>query len=164
MTDPRKHKKRRQDEEQELNLIWLVIVFIFIITLPYYSDSYVMHIANMTGIGIIIAHGLNILMGYTGQVSLGHVAFVSIGAYTSAILTFKTGVSFWLALPLSGVVAALVGLIVAVPSLRLKEVYLAIATLGYSLIVNEVIIHWKSLTNGTMGMVAPSVITFCVSA
>jgi branched-chain amino acid transport system permease protein len=88
------------------------------------------------------------------------VAFVAVGAYTSAILTFKTGMSFWLALPLSGVVAALVGLIVAVPSLRLKEVYLAIATLGYSLIIDQVIIFWKSLTNGTMGMVAPPVSFF----
>ena len=90
MVDPRKNKKRRQDEEQELNLIWLIIVFIFIITLPFYSDSYVMHIANMTDIGIIIAHGLNILMGYTGQVSLGHVAFVAVGAYTSAMRELDT--------------------------------------------------------------------------
>jgi len=149
--------KRRQDEEQEINKIWLAIVFVFVLTLPFYSDSYVMHIANMVGIAIIVVHGLNILMGLTGQVSLGHVAFVSVGAYTSAILCTKAGLSFWFALPLSGVVASLVGLIVAIPSLRLKELYLAIATLGYAFIVNEAIIYWKPLTNGTMGILAPPV-------
>jgi len=154
MIEPGKTGKRRQDEELELNKAWLLIVFAFVFSLPFYSNSYIMHIANMIGFGIIVAQGLNILMGYTGQISLGHAAFVSVGAYASAILTHKAGFSFWLALPVSGIMAAFVGMVVAIPSLRLKELYLAIATMGYAFIVNEVIIYWKTLTNGTMGLMA----------
>lgn len=152
-----KKKKRRQDEEQEISKVWLFIVFAFVATLPLYSNSYVMHIACVTGLGIIVSLGLNVLMGYTGQVSLGHAAFLAVGAYTSAILTYKLKMTFWLALPLSGVMASFVGLVVAIPSLRLKELYLAIATMGYAFIINEVIVYWKDLTNGTKGMIAPTV-------
>ncbi|MFH1350571.1 MAG: branched-chain amino acid ABC transporter permease [Pseudomonadota bacterium] len=160
MIVPGKTRKRRQDEELELNKAWLLVVFAFVFTLPFYSNSYIMHIANVMGMGIIVAQGLNILMGYTGQISLGHAAFVAVGAYTSAILTHKTGLSFWFALPISGIMAACVGMIVAIPSLRLKELYLAIATMGYAFIINEVIVYWKDLTNGTMGMMAPTISFF----
>ncbi len=160
MWDSGQHRKRRQDEKLEMNKVWLAILLAFTAILPFISSSYMMHIAVMTGVAIIVAHGLNILMGFTGQVSLGHAAFVAVGAYTSAILTSKAGVSFWLALPLSGVAAAVLGLIVAGPSLRLKKLYLAIATLGYAFIVNEVLVYWESLTNGTAGIVVPQVSFF----
>jgi branched-chain amino acid transport system permease protein len=94
---------------------------------------------------------LNLLTGYTGQISLGHGAFVAIGAYTSALLTGRLGVPFILSVPLAGLMATLLGLVVGVPSLRLKGLYLALGTLAFGFIVEYVIFHWD-LTQGDMGM------------
>jgi branched-chain amino acid transport system permease protein len=103
------------------------------------------------GIAAIGALGLNLLTGYTGQISLGHGAFVAIGAYTTALLTGRLGVPFFFSLPLSGLMAAGLGMIVGIPSLRLKGLYLALGTLAFGFIVEYVIFHW-GLTQGDMGM------------
>ena len=70
------------------------------------------------------------MTGFTGQISLGHAAFVGVGAYASAILITRLGISFWLSIPLAGLVSALVGMIIGIPSLRVKGLYLCIATLA----------------------------------
>ncbi|WP_313757295.1 branched-chain amino acid ABC transporter permease [Tissierella sp.] len=98
-------------------------------------DSYLQLNIFLIGINIILALGLNLITGFTGQFSLGHAAFMSIGAYTSAILTAKLGQPFILAILASGFVAAISGVIIGIPTLRLKGDYLAIATLGFGEIV-----------------------------
>lgn len=130
---------------------WIIAVFIF----PFFADTYLLDVANQIGVAIIGAIGLNILTGFTGQISIGHAAFLAIGAYTSAILTSKVGLSFWLSLPLAGFITALIGMIFGIPSLRLKGLYLAMATFAAHFITEFTINHWESLTNGTAGILVP---------
>jgi len=110
-------------------------------------------------INIIAAVGLNILAGFTGLISLGHAAFMAIGAYTSAILTVTLGVPFWLALPTAGALTGLIGFIVGLPSLRLTGIYLALATMAFGFITDEIILQWQSVTGGADGfsVVPPSI-------
>ena len=106
----------------------------------------------------IVGVGLNVLLGLTGQMSFGHVGFYAIGAYTVAILTLK-GVSFWLALPIAGVLAGVVGALLALPALRVTGPYLAMVTIAFAFIVEHGTIEWRDLTggqNGLMGIAAPS--------
>lgn len=98
-------------------------------------DSYLQLNIFLIGINIILALGLNLITGFTGQFSLGHAAFMSIGAYTSAIITAKLGLPFAVALIISGIVAAFAGILIGIPTLRLKGDYLAIATLGFGEII-----------------------------
>ena len=105
--------------------IWLVVLLLvipFVVTNKYY-----MHLVNTVLILSILTAGLNILTGYCGQISIGHAAFYGIGAYASAILTVKLGLSFWLALPLSGLITGLLGYVIGKPTLKLSGSYLAIA-------------------------------------
>jgi branched-chain amino acid transport system permease protein len=131
--------------------VWLVILVVLMIVSPFFLNRYQLSILNEMGIATIGALGLNLLIGYTGQISLGHGAFLAIGAYTSALLTGKLGIHFFLSLPLSGLMAALLGLIVGIPSLRLKGLYLALGTLAFSFIVEYILFHWD-LTQGDLGM------------
>jgi branched-chain amino acid transport system permease protein len=118
--------------------------------------NYLLNLVNLIGIYIIGAHGLNILTGFTGQISLGHGAFMGVGAYASAILVTKAGFSFWIALPAAGLVTALIGMIFGIPSLRLKGLYLAIATMAAQFIIEYAMRNWTALTGGSSGMMAPS--------
>ena len=104
-------------------------------------DSYYELNLVIIGINIILAVSLNLITGFTGQFSLGHAAFMSMGAYTSAILTAKFNQPFILALLLSGVVASVAGILIGIPTLRLKGDYLAIATLGFGEIVRVIAIN-----------------------
>ena len=80
---------------------WLALLFIFLLLFPFMANAYMLYVANMIGFAIIGATGLNLLTGFTGQISLGHAAFLGVGAYTSAILVTRLGFSFWLSLPAS---------------------------------------------------------------
>ncbi|HPS56832.1 MAG TPA: branched-chain amino acid ABC transporter permease [Spirochaetota bacterium] len=104
------------------------------------------------GIYSIASLGLNLIVGYTGLLSLCQAAFVAIGAYTTAIIMTSTGLSFWWVLPVAGITASLSGLLIGIPTLRLKGDYLAIATLGFGEIVKNLIINWDSVTKGPMGI------------
>jgi branched-chain amino acid transport system ATP-binding protein len=107
----------------------------------------------------IVGVGLNVLVGLTGQVSFGHVGFYAIGAYTMAILTTKTGLSFWLVWPVAALVGGAFGALVALPALRVKGPYLAMITIAFGLIVEHSIVEASGLTggqNGIMGLTAPS--------
>ena len=99
----------------------------------------------------IIAIGLNLLLGNTGQVSIGQAAFYGIGAYTSAILVVKVGLSFWLALPCAGIIAGLVGYFLGFTSVRFKGSYLAMATLSFGVIFSIIVLEWTGLTGGAGG-------------
>jgi branched-chain amino acid transport system permease protein len=135
--------------------VWLAVLLLVLVLFPFVAGNYLIYIANLCGIAVIGALGLNILSGYTGQISLGHAAFIAIGAYTSTILTLKLGLPFWISLPLAGIVTALSGLIIAIPCLRLRGLYLAIATFAFHFIVEYTIIHWSSMTGGTGGLTVP---------
>jgi branched-chain amino acid transport system permease protein len=139
---------------------WLLVLFVLLGVFPFVAGQYFLYTANLCGIAVIGAVGLNILSGYTGQISLGHAAFLGIGAYASTILTVKLGIPFWLSLPLGGLTAAIAGLIIAVPCLRLRGLYLAIATFAFHFIVEYIIIHWDSMTNGTGGLTVPEASLF----
>jgi len=131
---------------------WLALFFIFLLIVPLLANAYVLYIANLIGFAIIGAVGLNILTGFTGQISLGHAAFVGVGGYTAAILMTKFNFSFWLALPCAGFVAALAGLVIGIPSLRVKGLYLCMATLAAQFIFEFIFIHWESMTRGIRGI------------
>ena len=107
------------------------------------------------GISIIAVHGLNILTGYCGQISVGHTAFLAVGAYTSAIMVGDHGISFWIALPCAGLIAGLVGLIFGLPALRVKGFYLALATLAALFIIKYCILQFSDFTGGSYGHKAP---------
>src|SRR5215469_13563351 len=105
--------------------------FVVLLALPVaVANGYQQYLLDLIMINIVLAVGLNIVKGFAGQVNVGHVALAAIGAYTSAVLSTKFGLSFWLALPLATLATGLVGAIVGVPSFRLEGAYLALATLG----------------------------------
>jgi len=131
---------------------WYLALVIGCFLIPLVLDDYLISQLTFICMYSIAAVGLMLLTGYTGQISLGHAAFFAIGSYTSAILAGK-GVPFLVALPAAGAVAAVVGIFIGLPALRLTGLYLAIATMGFAFIVDEVLVRWESLTNGNMGMI-----------
>jgi branched-chain amino acid transport system permease protein len=151
----------RESYEQELTifetdfgrvsiLAGLVILFGVI---PFISSPYLLYILNIIGIYAIAAIGLNLLIGFTGQISLGHGAFFGVGAYTGAILATKVGFPIWASVPAAGILTALAGMVFGLPSLRLKHLYLTIATLAGQFIIEYVLVNWDSLTGGALGIV-----------
>lgn len=112
---------------------------------------YLVHLAIIVGIYVILATSLNLSVGFTGLLNLGHVAFFGVGAYTSALLTLA-GVPFPLAFLAAGVMAALFGLLLILATRKLKGDYLALATLGFSFVVYSVLLNWTSLTRGPLGI------------
>lgn len=119
------------------------------------GGPYLNYVIGLAGVAVIVALGVNLLTGFTGQVSLAHGAFYGIGAYTAVLLELKLGVPFVMALPAGGLLAAAVGLAVSVPAFRLSGHYLALATLGFNQVVQLVMIHWEGLTNGPIGLRVP---------
>ncbi|HMK37227.1 MAG TPA: branched-chain amino acid ABC transporter ATP-binding protein/permease [Desulfomonilaceae bacterium] len=123
-----------------------IVVFPVLIPNPYYVN-----VANIIGLNAIIVIGLNLLIGYAGQISLGHAAFYGLGAYCSGILTVTYGVSPWMAMMAALVVTGLLALLIGIPTLKLHGHYLVMATLGFNLIVNILIIQWDGVTGGPSG-------------
>ena len=135
---------------------WLALIgtLVILYTFPFYGSYYLISLINLLSILIIVILGLQIVMGYCGQISLGQPAFMAVGAYTSAILTATYGISFWIALPLSGLSAGIVGMISGAPSLRIKGFYLAMATLAAHFVIMWIIMHLE-ITGGIQGLHPP---------
>jgi len=114
--------------------------------------EYLLHILVIAGIYIILTLSLNLIVGFTGLPALGHAAFSCVAAYTSSLLALNIGLSPWLGLLIGACVAALSGVIIGYPSVRLKGDYLALATLGLGIIVYSIAKNWVSLTRGPMGL------------
>ena len=114
--------------------------------------DYLLHILVIAGIYIILTLSLNLIVGYTGLPSIGHGAFSCVGAYISALFALRLGWSPWLGLIMGACVAALLGIVIGIPSLRLKGDYLALATFGLAVIVYSVAKNWVSVTRGPMGL------------
>jgi len=134
------------------DMAWHGLLLVVLCVFPLVAGSYWTYNLTLAGIYCIVAMGLNILTGSTGQISLGHAAFFAIGAYTVGYLTSILGWSYWIALPLAGVSAAVSGLVVGVPALRLSGLYLAIATMGFGFIVEQINVQWKTVTGGANGL------------
>ncbi|MGB9369551.1 MAG: branched-chain amino acid ABC transporter ATP-binding protein/permease [Xanthobacteraceae bacterium] len=129
------------------------------VALVFASEGYTHFVLALVALTAVVGVGLNVLLGLAGQVSLGHVGFYAIGAYTAAILTMK-GMSFWLALPVAGVTAGGIGALLALPALRVAGPYLAMVTIAFAFIVHHGTVEWKDLTggqNGLMGLLPPAV-------
>jgi len=126
--------------------------------LPLLDDSYAGVIAQRACVYWILVAGLNLVVGFAGQIAIGWVALLTLGAYTTAVLTAGTVTSEWnpyLALAVSGVVGAIFGVIVGLPALRLRTFYFAMTTLGFATIVTQVALAWKSVTGGGIGTPGP---------
>jgi branched-chain amino acid transport system permease protein len=132
----------------------LIVASICLFFLPLVAPYYLMNFVNQFFINVIIVLGLQIVMGYCGQISIGQPAFVAVGAYTSAILTINYGFSFWLALPIAGIMAGIVGIIGGAPSLRIKGFYLAMSTIAILFVTIWLITHLK-ITGGVDGLSPP---------
>jgi len=133
----------------------LLIFLVFLFSAPLYFSDRILTIVTIMGITIISVHGLNILTGYCGQLSIGHVAFMAVGGYTSAVLCAKLGWSFWAALPCAALMAGMVGLLFGLPSLRVKGFYLVMATIAAHFIIIWVILQLRSITGGADGLAVP---------
>ncbi len=134
-------------------LIKIAVIAAILILIPLLTPNmYIMQIINMIGIYIILGTGINVLTGFTGQLSLGQAAFFGIGAYTAALMNTRGGMQFFLCLLGAVVLTALFGVVLAVPALKVKGSYLALLTMGFGEIVRIVMINWTPVTNGTAGI------------
>lgn len=130
----------------------LAVFGLLMLTLPLWAGKYLVFVACVAGVSIIGALGLNVLTGMTGLISLGHAAFMGLGAYTAAILSAKAGWPMILCVLSGASLSAITGAIVGIPTLRLKGLYLVVTTLAFQFIVQHVIYHWESLTQSDKGI------------
>ena len=129
-----------------------VVVFAFVLPFMPFSDRYVVDVATAVLIYVMLGWGLNIVVGLAGLLDLGYVAFYAIGAYSYALLAVTFDWSFWVCLPLAGVLAALAGVLLGFPVLGLRGDYLAIVTLGFGEMVRIILINWYDVTRGPDGI------------
>ena len=135
--------------------VMLIAFLVFLFTCPLYFSDRILTVLTIIGITVISVHGLNILTGYCGQISLGHAGFMAVGAYTSGILCAKLGFSFWAALPCAALAAGLVGIIFGLPSLKIKGFYLIMATIAAHFIIMWFILQLYNVTGGIFGLAVP---------
>jgi branched-chain amino acid transport system permease protein len=135
-------------------LFWTIVLLLVLFTVPLYAPNYYVYLLNIIMVHIILAVGLNILVGSTGQISLGHAGFFAIGAYGTALLMAKLQIPFVLAILMAAFIAAFFGFILGLPALRLEGPYLAIVSLGFGLTIMH-IIGGAEFFGGRMGIKAP---------
>jgi branched-chain amino acid transport system permease protein len=123
-----------------------------VLVLPLFLNNYIVDVLTLAGIYVVLALGLNIVVGMAGLLDLGYISFYAIGAYSYALLSTRLGISFWFGLPLGGMAAAAFGVLLGVITLRLRGDYLAIVTLGFVQIVHLVLNNWDRVTNGPNGI------------
>ena len=129
------------------DIFWYGLLILALLVAPAVLDVYYIGELTLMAIFAIAGVGLMLLTGYTGQISLGHAAFFGVGAYTEAVL-IEAGWPFLLSFPTAGLFAGAVGVAIGLPALRLTGLYLAIATLAFAFIVEEVLARWESVTHG----------------
>lgn len=133
---------------------WMAAFVVLMTTLPFWASEYLLAMACIIGIHIIATMGLNLTTGNAGLISLSHGAFLGVGCYTVSYLS-KGGLPFYLTIPAAGGIAALLGLLVGLPSLRVKGIYLAIATLAAHFLLSFLFREWSSVTGGIQGTSIP---------
>jgi branched-chain amino acid transport system permease protein len=119
---------------------------------PLGLNGYALYLLTLTGTFALVALGLNLLTGYAGQISLCHASLFGVGAYATAILTQKVGLPYLVSLFAGALFTTAIGAVAAIPALRLKNIYLAIATLGFGVVLQKIIFEWRSLTGGGGGL------------
>jgi len=132
---------------------WVALIagLILVYTCPFMGSYYLIGLINSISITIILVLGLQLVSGFCGQISFGQPAFMAVGAYASVILTTQLNLSFWLALPVSGLIAGISGTIAGAPSMRIKGFYLAIATIAIHFLAIWFIVH-MDITGGVRGL------------
>lgn len=137
---------------------WVIlgVLLVFLFSVPSWASNSLLTLATIIGITSVSAHGLNILTGNCGLVSLGHSGFMLVGGYAMAILCNKLGLPFLAGVPLAGLAAGVVGIIFGLPSLRIKGFYLIMATVAAYFILHWLVLQFRGLTGGTEGLRVPS--------
>ena len=141
-----------------MKLVAFLVAFAAAIAFTASANSYYVYIMATLALTAVVGIGLNVLIGLTGQVSFGHVGFYALGAYTVAILTVAAKWSFWAALPVAALLATATGALLALPALRVRGPYLAMVTIAFGFVVQNIAVEWRSVTggqNGLMGMPQP---------
>src|SRR5215208_3450962 len=131
-------------------VFWYGLLLLLLLAAPYLVSGYVLSQLHFICIYAIVGLGLMMLVGFTGQISLGHAAFLAVGAYTEALMQ-AAGVPFVISISCAALFSAVAGIIIGLPALRLKGIYLTIATLAFNVIVEEIITRWDRLTGGNSG-------------
>lgn len=135
---------------------WIIAVIVLLVA-PLFLGKYTIFLLSLLAVYALVSLGLNILMGYTGQIAAGHAGFLALGAYFTAIIGENLQ---WLPCPLilllAGVFTGAIGFLLGIPILRLKGFYIAMATLAFGVVVSEVILQWSSLTGGDDGFSVPT--------
>lgn len=131
---------------------WILGILVFACIYPQFAGRYGTDVAINVMLYIALGLGLNIVIGLTGMLDLGYIAFYGVGAYTYAVLNTSLGLGFWVCLPLSAITACIAGCIVGYPTLRMRGDYLAIVTLGFGEIIRIILNNWMELTNGPNGI------------
>jgi len=152
---------RKTKYQQDINLIqhsghvlWYGLLLLAVFSAPLWLDRFLLGEFTYVFIYAIAGLGLMVLVGYTGLVSLGHAAFLAIGAYVHAYL-LNQGLPFPVTMLIASLFSAFVGAMIAIPALRMTGIYLAVATLAFAVIVEQVLVHWSSVTGGFRGMAVP---------
>jgi branched-chain amino acid transport system permease protein len=129
------------------------LLAVFLLTYPaLVGNPYLLGISNLIAVYLIAVIGLNLFIGYAGQISLGHAAYLGLGAYGSALLTTGLGLNPWLAMAVTALAVGLASFVVAIPTLRLSGHYLAMATLGFNIVCYTVMMQWDRVTGGPSGL------------
>jgi len=139
-------------------LYWLLAAVVVALGLPYVSNDYWVSIGTRAAIYWVLISGLNLVVGFAGQLAIGYVALLTIGAYTTSVLTAGKvfdPISVWFALPIASVMGAIFGVIVGLPALRLRTFYFAMTTLGFATIVTQIALAWQNVTGGGIGIPGP---------
>src|SRR3990172_5347963 len=138
----------------------VVLFFLFLLLLPVFTkDDYILRIFTLTGIFALLAASLDLLSGFTGQLNFGHALFFGVGAYGAALINLHAKIPPWGSIPLGALAAVLAGLIVGIPSLRLKGTYLALTTLSFPIILINLIFAFPGFTGGELGISGISKLT-----
>src|SRR4030095_12853031 len=130
----------------------VLLVFTFLVPVLFYDERYILDLGILVLTYAMLGWGLNVVVGLAGLLDLGYVAFYAVGAYSYALLATNFGLSFWVCLPLAGILAAFWGVLLGFPVLRLRGDYLAIVTLAFGEIIRLVLLNWQSLTGGPNGI------------
>src|SRR6266851_831547 len=135
--------------------LWFIVAALIIALLPLaFQDSYWRANLTVCAINVMLAISLDFILGYAGQLNLGHSAFYGIGAYVSTLLIMQLGVPFWAALAVGMALSGAAGMALALFAVRLRGHYLAIASLGFAVITYQILLNWISLTQGPLGIYA----------
>jgi branched-chain amino acid transport system ATP-binding protein len=132
--------------------LWLGLILLVLLAIFWANNTYYLHVLGAIAVTVLVGVGLNILTGLSGQVSIGHAGFFAIGAYTSSLLMTKLQWNFWLAMVMAVVISAITGIVLAAPALRVSGPYLAMVTVAFGIIIEQILIEWVDLTGGFGGI------------